>query len=91
MKYYSARDLANKYGMSYARAYMRFDSPFAKERWGVELLELPNGDKKLYVPENKLKLWERTKKWARPEGERWNINNRRKQILLRKKGNKFSK
>jgi len=75
MKYYTASELAKKYNISYDRALARFHSPFAKERWGISILQMPDGKKKIYIPESSLHLWERTKKWARPTGRRWGQNN----------------
>ena len=56
-KGYMATEIAKKLKINYQTANKRMKSPYAKERWGVKEIELPDGSVKRVVPEEKLHLW----------------------------------
>ena len=66
---YSIDKIAKKLNIKYITAWARFHSKYAKQRWGVVCLELPDGSKKLYVPEGSLYLWQKDKYVTRPSKE----------------------
>lgn len=55
--YYTADAISKKFKMSRATAYSRFVSRYAKERWGVIVIDKPDGSKQRVVPEEFLHLW----------------------------------
>ena len=77
---YSIPQIARKLGMEYRTAWDRAHSKYAEYRWGVVYVELPDGSKKPYVPEEKLYLWLTDKRVTKPS-TRELADYRRKQLL----------
>lgn len=63
---YNMSTVAKKVGIEYEIAWQRSRSKYAKERWGIVFILLPDGTKKPYVPEDKLYLWQKGKYLTRP-------------------------
>lgn len=55
---YTISDLMKMFNKSYQTTSGRFRSPYAKERWGVEEIRMPDGSKRRFVPKGKVFLWE---------------------------------
>jgi len=54
----------------------RFRSKYAKERWGVKEIQMPDGTIKKYVSEDKLYLWENNPDYrGRPYGDQKGVDN----------------
>lgn len=66
---YSIPELADKLDIKYKTAWARAYSKYAKERWGVEMIELPDGTKKPYVPKDKIHLWLKDDYLTKPSKE----------------------
>ncbi len=57
MKYYTVKELSEKFGVSEQTIYSRFRSPYAKTRWGVVTIPRIDGSVKKGVPEDSLVKW----------------------------------
>lgn len=68
---YSLKKIAKEFDIDYGTVWARANSKYAKERWGIEFDELPDGTKKPFVPREKVYLWVENKKndFRRPSKE----------------------
>lgn len=56
-KMYGTGDIIKMFDIKPITVYKRFASKYAKERWGVEEITLPDGRVKRFVPKDKVYLW----------------------------------
>jgi hypothetical protein len=54
---YRPSEIARLFSLEPILVYTRFKSKYAHNRWGVEMVEMPDGTYKRFVPEDKLVLW----------------------------------
>jgi hypothetical protein len=67
---YTISEVAEKSNTNYDTVKERFRSKYAQSRWGVEEIELPNGEVRRFVPKEKLYLWlEESDHMGRPSQE----------------------
>ena len=58
-KFYTIKDIAEKYKLRYITAYKRANSKYAEKRWGVRTVVHIDGTEKKVIPEKNLYLWEK--------------------------------
>lgn len=67
---YNLPEIAKITGVDYGTVWARACSKYAKKRWGVVEIELPDGSVKKFVPKDKIHLWvERNNVIGRPTNE----------------------
>lgn len=57
MEYYTVSKMMKITGLSKDSVMARFRSVYAKQRWGVEVITLPDGGIRRVVPESALGKW----------------------------------